>query len=341
MRQVGHQARRSKSRLLAQWCAFLATLAMSCLAFALPCPLFSSSSAVRTSSSPDAETSATRASRSLVPRRAAATAAVSKPGEGKKLLVLGGNGYVGREVCKLAVARGYQVTSLSRRGVNPDIKDKTLSAVNWVRGDAADEATVRNLVGENDAVVHAIGLLFDVNSGLTNMNIVVSGSGSVPDSESTYDKITRRTAFNVINAVRSKLRMPFSPPTPLAFVSAAEAGWPDVSYGEAVEQIAPEWLREYLKAKRAVEAELSLYPEAIRPVVFRPSLIWSWTKLDVLPIIPFFNLASYLGVPFVDKTVTVTTLSRAIMAGLEDGQVSGVQRYLQMERLEKLLMPVG
>jgi len=38
-------------------------------------------------------------------------------------------------------------------------------------------------------------------------------------------------------------------------------------------------------------------------VIYRPSLIWNWSKLDVLPIIPFFNLASALGVPFVDKTV--------------------------------------
>ena len=32
-----------------------------------------------------------------------------------------------------------------------------------------------------------------------------------------------------------------------------------------------------------------------------PSFIWNWRKLDILPVIPVFNIASALGVPFVDK----------------------------------------
>ena len=82
------------------------------------------------------------------------------------------------------------------------------------------------------------------------------------------------------------------------------------------------------------------------------------------PVIPVFNLLNALGVPFVDKTaarshlkalfwpknatkamkrhtkapqVTVSTLSRAIVAGLEDETVSGVQRFPEMEALEQKL----
>lgn len=266
----------------------------------------------------------------------------NRPGQGKRLLVLGGNGYVGREVCRLAVTRGYTVTSLSRRGQNPEPESKELSAVQWVKGDATDGATVTALVSESDAVVHAVGLLFDANSGLTNLNLIVSGSKSTPTEDSTYDRITRQTAFNLIEAVRGRrqFRFPWEPQktTPMLFVSAAEAGWPEVDFGEQVEGIAPEWLKQYLGAKRAVEAEIQRTPEVIRPVIFRPSLIWSWTKFDVLPIIPIFNFLSFLGVPFVDKTVTVNTLSSAIIAGLEDEGVSGVQRFMQMEELEKRVL---
>lgn len=253
----------------------------------------------------------------------------------KRLLVLGGGGYVGREVCKLAVERGYKVTSLSRRGENPEPDNEQLAAVNWVKGNGADPATVKKLVEDSDAFVHAIGLLFDVNSGLTNLNTIVSGSNSLPDEESTYDVVTRQTAFNLIDAVNSRSRLPNTPPTPLVFTSAAEAGWPDVSFGEQVENVAPDWLKRYLKAKRMVEAKITATPDTIRPVIYRPSLIWSWTKFDVLPVIPVFNLLSAVGVPFVDKTVTVTTLSRAMIAGLEDDTVSGVQRFMQMEELER------
>jgi len=254
-------------------------------------------------------------------------------------LVLGGNGYVGREVCKLAVERGYKVSSLSRRGENPEPGNEVLDQVTWLKGNAADEGVLQGLVSEADAVVHAIGLLFDANSGLTNLNLIVSGSGSVPDDTSTYDRTTRQTAFNLISAVKSRWKMPFSsePRMPLMFVSAAEAGWPDVPFGPQVEEVAPEWLKEYLVAKRAVESELMSSRDVLRPAIFRPSLIWSWTKFDVLPVIPIFNILNALGVPFVDKTVTVSTLSKAIMAALEDASISGVQRFEQMESLEKAI----
>lgn len=258
----------------------------------------------------------------------------AQPGAGKKLLVLGGGGYVGSQLCRLAVDRGYAVTSLSRRGENPDPNDERLAKVEWVKGNAADYDTVKALVDQADAVAHTIGLLFDVNSGLTNFNIIVSGSNSVPDEQSTYDTVTRKTALNAIEAMRSKFRMPMAAPTPFAFVSAAEAGWPEVPLGDKVDEIAPEWLKRYLKAKRTVEAELKKEDGSIRPVIYRPSLIWSWDKLDVLPVIPIFNAASALGVPFVDKTVTVSTLSKAMMAGIEDEMLRGVQRFPEMEELE-------
>ena len=59
------------------------------------------------------------------------------------------------------------------------------------------------------------------------------------------------------------------------------------------------------------------------------------TKYDVLPAIPIFNIASALGVPFVDKTVRVETLADAIVQCIEDEEVEGVQRYMQMEELAK------
>ena len=65
----------------------------------------------------------------------------------------------------------------------------------------------------------------------------------------------------------------------------------------------------------------------------RARAVWNWKKFDVLPVIPVFNLASALGVPFVDKTVRVETIGRAIVAGLLDESVSGVQRFEAMEAL--------
>jgi len=258
-----------------------------------------------------------------------------------KVAVFGGTGYVGSQVCERLVKKGYDVTGVSRRGVNPRPgKSEYLDQVNWVSGDATNPADVNKIVAESDAIVHAVGLLFDVESGLQGLNNVVSGSRSVPDPEkSTYDNITRKTMFNVIDAIEKKAMNPLNmfqnTKTPLAFVSCAEAGWPDVQFGDYVEEkLAPAWLQKYLVAKRAVESRINGC-SAIRPIIYRPSLIWSWDKFDVLPIIPVFNIASLVGVPFVDKTVQVGTLADAIVAGIEDDSVSGVQRFTEMEELAR------
>ena len=266
--------------------------------------------------------------------RVVASSSPEKQQRIKKLLVLGGSGYLGREISRRGVRKGWEVTSLSRRGVNPEEGDPIMDSIKWVGGDATDAATVRNLVNENDAVVHAVGLLFDVNSGLDKLNLIVSGSGSMPSKDSTYDRVSRLTAFNAIDAATQKLRLPFASRVPFAYISCAEAGWPDVQFGDFVEdKLAPDWLRRYLDAKRKVEAKLVENSKSLRPIIFRPSLIWSWTKFDVLPIIPIFNAASALGVPFVDRTVRVSTLADAVVAGLENEQIEGPQRFMHIDKL--------
>lgn len=183
------------------------------------------------------------------------------------------------------------------------------------------------------------GLLFDVDSGLASFNKIVSGSGSIPGESSTYDAITRSTAFNVIDSIEKKQSNPFTASKggkyAFCFVSAAEAGWPDVPFGKTIdEKLAPAWLNKYLVAKRAVEAKLQT-TKNVRSAIYRPSLIWDWTKLDVLPAIPIFNIAAAIGVPFVDKTVRIETLADAIVAGIENNDVEGVQRVGEMEKLTK------
>ena len=157
--------------------------------------LFETSSALRLS---------TRAS---APRMSALTTA-------QKLLVIGGNGYAGREICKNAVKAGYQVTSLSRRGQNPIPGDELLQQVQWTSGNALNQADVDAAVANKDAVVHCIGLLFDANSGLQQLNDIVSGSKAAVTEESTYDNITRQTCFNLLQAVKAKGCLLYTSPSP-------------------------------------------------------------------------------------------------------------------------------
>jgi len=52
----------------------------------------------------------------------------------QKILVLGGNGFVGTAICKRAVAQGISVVSLSRSG-RPSILESWVDQVTWISGD--------------------------------------------------------------------------------------------------------------------------------------------------------------------------------------------------------------
>jgi nucleoside-diphosphate-sugar epimerase len=288
----------------------------------------------------------------------------SNSGKGK-LLILGGTGFLGQCICLRALLEGYQVTSVSRRGVPPPDKSATdsnsLSSsssstrpaqvrgsnIDYRKGDARQPDMVSTILQEGGyvGVIHCIGLLLDEESGLGTYNRWVSGSGSIPDENSSYDSITRISAFYAIDASieyassrrqngNSDSRLPF------IFTSAAEAGWPDVPGGPQIEQyLAPEWLRRYLAAKRAVEEKLLSSETSVRtflrPVIVRPSLIYSLDRpASYLPVGAFF-VGNRLGLPFVDRPVTVQSLANAIVRSLSRNDVEGVLRYPDIDALNK------
>lgn len=255
-----------------------------------------------------------------------------------KLLVLGGTGFLGQTVCKRAVLEGYQVTSLSRRGRPTDDAELSASSpIDYRNGDAREKETISKILNEGGytGVIHCIGLLFDDASGLGQFNVFVSGSGSLPDVNSTYDTITRLTAFNAIDASADYAEC-MTKPLPFCFTSAAEAGWPDMAGGPQIEQyLAPEWLRRYLVAKRVVEKKLLDMEPKLRPIIVRPSLIYSLDRPQAyLPVGAFF-LGNAVGLPFVDRPVTVQALACAIVRSMDRDNVSGVQRYTEIDQLNQ------
>lgn len=144
-----------------------------------------------------------------------------------KLLVLGGTGFVGNTVVAAARRSGMSVVSVSRRGTVPDDQFAGDNEVIRLSADVGNIDDMRRVASEHGpftACVHAIGLLFDSESGLLEYNKFASGSKSVPGSEATYDLITRATAFNAIDCLIEN-REPSETPLPFIFVSAAEAGW--------------------------------------------------------------------------------------------------------------------
>jgi hypothetical protein len=170
-----------------------------------------------------------------------------------------------------------------------------------------------------------------------NFNRFVSGSGSVPDEDSTYDMITRQSACNAIDATIDYVQQNnLGENFPFVFMSAAEAGWPDMPGGPQIERyLAPDWLKRYLIAKRAVEARLATSSPPLRPVIPRPSLIYSLDKpASYVPVGAFF-VGNKIGLPFVDRPVTVQSLANAIVRSISRESVRGVQRFTEIDELNK------
>ncbi|KAL3938906.1 MAG: hypothetical protein SGBAC_006282 [Bacillariaceae sp.] len=263
-----------------------------------------------------------------------------------KLLVLGGTGFLGQTICKRATLEGYAVTSVSRRGKpSPSEASETrlgsyFRKVDYRKGDARQFDTISNILKEGGyvGVIHCIGLLFDDDSGLGTYNRFVSGSGSIPDGGSSYDTITRLTALNAIDATLAYLHEQgrLDSNFPFVFSSAAEAGWPNVRGGQQVERfLAPDWLKRYLKAKREVEAKLNEASPPLRPVIVRPSLIYSLDRpASYLPVGAFF-VGNRIGLPFVDRPVTVQSLANAMVRSISRTSVRGVQRYTEIDALNQ------
>jgi uncharacterized protein YbjT (DUF2867 family) len=79
------------------------------------------------------------------------------------LLVVGGSGFIGRHVCRVAARDGHAVRSVSRRG-RPDAEGDWADAVSWTSADLFRPNAWRDRLDGVDAVVHAVGTLTEAPS---------------------------------------------------------------------------------------------------------------------------------------------------------------------------------
>ncbi|KAI1467197.1 NAD(P)-binding protein [Daldinia caldariorum] len=88
----------------------------------------------------------------------------------KRLVVCGGNGFLGSRICKYAVGRGWDVTSISRSGepkwnavTESDKPPQWARKVTWERADVLRPVTYAPLLKGADFVVHSLGILLEAD----------------------------------------------------------------------------------------------------------------------------------------------------------------------------------
>eukprot|EP00931_Biecheleriopsis_adriatica_P090108 TRINITY_DN64142_c0_g1_i1.p1 TRINITY_DN64142_c0_g1~~TRINITY_DN64142_c0_g1_i1.p1 ORF type:complete len:329 (+),score=65.24 TRINITY_DN64142_c0_g1_i1:34-987(+) len=96
----------------------------------------------------------------LLPLSFAQQAAMAKGSQldGKRIVVLGGSGFVGQRVCEQLVGKGASVTSVSRSGKPPAASGSWVSQVRWEQGDVLSYDLASMLQGA-EGVVSAIGAI--------------------------------------------------------------------------------------------------------------------------------------------------------------------------------------
>ncbi|KAK0228611.1 hypothetical protein IW262DRAFT_1351908 [Armillaria fumosa] len=195
-----------------------------------------------------------------------------------KIVVVGGNGFIGSAVCRAALTRGMQVTSVSSsgrpyrtpRGHSPAWTEK----VTWLQGTAHDPSTFADALKDAHGVVHTLGTLLDdgkyknaVKEG-SLVGLVGSLIGSQNPLEKTssgYESLNRDAALRVCEAFVDSGPTDGPSPRPFVYISAEDIFRPIIP---------ARYIETKREAESGIDSLVSQKPGLFRGVYIRPSLVY-------------------------------------------------------------------
>ncbi|KAL2213534.1 NAD dependent epimerase/dehydratase family protein [Sarocladium strictum] len=275
----------------------------------------------------------------------------------KKLVVCGGNGFLGSRICKYAVARGWDVTSISRSG-EPQWENVSASPsppswarkVSWERGDILSPSTYAPLLSGADYVVHSMGILLEAD-----YKGVVSGKES---PIAGLQKAFAPTKDRGIDPLKTKSGEDIKPSNPndqfsyevmnrdsaIALAKhASEANAKAFCYISAAGG-APILPQRYITTKREAESTITTEFPHMRGVFVRPPLMYDSSRKLTLGIAAgaaagqLFNtltgnyLKNFIGAAGA-KPLKVETVAEAVVEALGDDTIQGPVEIPQIEDL--------
>ncbi|OOF98276.1 hypothetical protein ASPCADRAFT_43183 [Aspergillus carbonarius ITEM 5010] len=274
----------------------------------------------------------------------------------KRVVVAGGNGFLGSRICKSAVARGWSVTSLSRSGeprwdtvTSSPSRPSWASSVEWAKADILKPETYKPFLNGATAVVHSMGILLeaDYKGVVQGREPILSGlqkafSASKPGSQDplqrregeplevkdrngqfTYELMNRDSAIALAQETLNE-----HVPTFL-YISAASG--------------APVLPSRYITTKREAESIIAAKLPELRSVFVRAPFMYDESRKFTLPIALggfvgsqvnalLGNRLDFLG-SMVTKPFQVGDVGEAVVEALDDESVRGA---LGIEKIEAL-----
>ncbi|EJU05569.1 NADP-binding protein [Dacryopinax primogenitus] len=210
------------------------------------------------------------------------------------LLVVGGNGFLGSNVCRGAVAKGWKVTSISKSG-NPYLTPSGHSPawtnqVSWNAASANEPKTYAHLLPGVTSVVQTVGILLEGNykGGIGGaLSALVNAHSPNPLSKGTpgsYEDVNRDAAISVLDAL---LEVPSDVRRTFAYVSAADIFRP----------LIPErYITTKREAERLIQSRADQEDAHLRPLYFRPGFMFHpHTRPLSTPVASVLDLASSIS----------------------------------------------
>lgn len=274
----------------------------------------------------------------------------------KRVVVAGGNGFLGSRICKAAVARGWSVTSLSRSGeprwdtvTSSPERPSWASSVEWTRADLLKPESYKPYLQGANAVVHSMGILLEADykgvvqgrepiisglqrafssSKLGSQNPLQRKEGEAlepkeGDRQLTYELMNRDSAIALAQESSGEHVPTF------VFISAAGG--------------APILPSRYITTKRDAEATISSKLPDLRSIFMRPAFMYDSSRKFTLPI----ALGGFLGTEanaflgnrlqflgsMVDKPLQVDVVGEAVVEAMDDESTRGAVGTKQIETL--------
>ncbi|KAI1281277.1 NAD(P)-binding protein [Xylaria sp. FL0933] len=282
----------------------------------------------------------------------------------KRLVVCGGNGFLGSRICKYAVQRGWDVTSISRSGA-PKWDAVTSSAtppswshkVTWERGDILRPATYAPLLKGADFVVHSMGILLeaDYKGVLRGQESPISGlRKAFTNAPQPGNPLERRVSGSKESSSDGDIRPPETREQltyenmnrDSAIMLAKEADGENVSAFVYISAAggAPVLPARYISTKREAESTIAREFPRMRSIFIRPPFLYDSSRPITMPMAAMtgvgaiFNgvtggiFGGLMGAAGV-KPLKVDVVAEAVVQALHDETVKGPVEVPDIEQL--------
>ncbi|EZF34853.1 hypothetical protein H101_01616 [Trichophyton interdigitale H6] len=261
----------------------------------------------------------------------------------KRIVVAGGSGFLGARICQSAVARGWEVVSLSRHGepkwdtVSPSGQaPRWAQKVEWAKADLLDPSSYREHLKNASAVVHSMGIILEADykgilqgkeSPITGIQKMVGSFAGVTTgpgkSQMTYRTMNTESAISLAKKTTEE-----NIPT-FVYISAS-SGAPVIPQG-------------YILSKREAESSImSMFPN-LRSIFVRPTFMYDSSRRLSLPIAVGGMIASEVNLltggklsalgSMAEKPLKVSVVGEAVVESIDDGDVDGVVSPKKIEDL--------